>query len=150
MYLLLALPIAFLALILSSFSSAKVKVYLPYLFFFVGPLLTFFGLISVLTGFNANESNVIYFGITFYTLFIAYQLSSNSSGIILNPLRFVASVINPLYLFTGPIPHQIINNVNTFNVLRFKKRLAVINADLILGIFFSAILAPIFASFFYL
>ena len=115
-----------------------------YLFFFITPILTYFGVIGVLTGFDSIYSGSLYFGISFYTVNIAYQLLKNREIIKSNPFNFFISIINPLYLFTGPIPHKIPTRLNFFNLKIFLKRLNIINSELILGVFFAFILAPSF------
>ena len=150
MYFILALPISLLVLLLLHTFKGKLTSILPYLFFFVGPVLTYFGVIGVLTGFNANGSNSIYFGISFYTVFIAYQISKFRSLLLRSPLKFVISVLNPLYLFTGPIPNSLKYLSQNLTFKKTIRRLATVNADLILGVLFSSVLAPSFKPFFYL
>ena len=150
MYLTIALPLSVLALLLVIGKVGETFSLIPYLFFFIGPTLTYFGAIGVLTGFDGNGFGGLTFGITFYTVFIAYLLSKYSAVIRDKPILFILSVINPLYLFTGPIPSKIINSLKSVKIKRIYKRFCAVNADLILGIFFSSILAPTFIPYFYL
>jgi len=98
----------------------------------------------VLTGFDSIYTSGLYFGISFYTVNIGYQLLTNREIIKTNPLKFILTIINPLYLFTGPFPNQISAKFKSFNLKIFIKRLEIINSELILGVFFAFILAPSF------
>jgi hypothetical protein len=102
MYLLLALPLAIIVLALLSAPIQKKYFLLSYLFFFIGPALTYFNIIGVLTGFNETELLQGYtFGITFYTVYIAYCISQHKELLTKKPLKFIFLVINPLYLFSS-------------------------------------------------
>ena len=121
------------------------------IFFFIGPILTYFGVIGVLTGFNGSGLVGGYtFGITFYTVYIAYQISKHKELLKKHPLKFIFLVINPLYLFSGPIPLNSRVNTKSLRRKRVLKIFFVVNSDLILGLFFAAILAPSLAPYFYL
>jgi len=148
MYLLLSLPLSLLAILLTSLKNNNVIKVIPYLFFFTCPILTYFGVIGVLTGFNGTYASGLYFGISFYTLNIAYHLSKSTDKIKSRPFNFILNNINPIYLFTGPFPNQISEKLNKNNFKIFIKRLRIINSELILGIFFSLILAPSLQVFF--
>lgn len=151
MYLLVAIPLSLLALALLAAPLQKKYFLFPYLFFFIGPVLTYFGVIGVLTGFNGSEFGGGYtFGITFYTVYIAYQISKHKELLKKHPLKFIFSVINPLYLFSGPIPINSLINTKSFRLKRISKIFYVVNSDLILGLFFAAILAPSLTPYFYL
>lgn len=151
MYLVVAIPLSFLALALIAAPLQKKSFLVPYLFFFIGPILTYFGVIGVLTGFNEGGFAAGYtFGITFYTVYIAYQVSKNKESLKKNPLKFIFSVVNPLYLFTGPIPINSSINTRAFRLKRVLKIFNVVNSDLILGLLFAAILAPSLAPYLYL
>ena len=92
----------------------------------------------------------ITFGITFYTIFIAYQLSKYGDAVRQNPAKFLLSAINPIYLFTGPVPNKIIVQRSHNWGRTIKKRFKVINSDLLVGILFSTVLAPSLTPYFYL
>jgi len=142
MFILISLSFSLLALVLIATPLQKYRVMFAWLFFFIGPLLTYFDLIGVLTGFNSSDFNQYLFGITFYTLYISYQISKQKEISEINPIKFIFSVINPLYYFTGPIPiYSLINN-NRFRLKRIIKIFNIVHSDLILGIFFACILAP--------
>jgi alginate O-acetyltransferase complex protein AlgI len=150
MYLTLAVPITLIALLSAYTKNRYINFLFPYLFFFTGPILTYLGFINVLTGFDGIASNGVYYGITFYTVFIAFLLSKRRNDIKKTPLNFIISVLNPFYLFTGPIPNKIITRFSIITPKIIIKRLIFINYDLLLGILFAFILAPVFKQFFYL
>jgi D-alanyl-lipoteichoic acid acyltransferase DltB (MBOAT superfamily) len=70
--------------------------------------------------------------------------------LIKHPLKFIFSVTNPLYLFTGPIPINSTINTKNFRIKRALKIFSLVNSDLILGLFFSTILAPSLTLYLYL
>jgi alginate O-acetyltransferase complex protein AlgI len=143
MYIIIALALSILSLALLDTRFEKKYFITPYLFFFIGPVLTYFDVIGVLTGFDGNGVIGDYtFGITFYTIFIAYQISKNKEIIKKKSLNYIFSVLNPLYLFTGPIPKNPIINTNRFKLNKVLKIFNVIHSDLIIGLFFATILAP--------
>jgi alginate O-acetyltransferase complex protein AlgI len=150
MYLILAIILSLLAILSTRLKKRKVISALPYLFFFICPILTYFGVISVLTGFDNIYTSSIYFGISFYTVNIGYYLLKSREAINSRPFIFLLFTINPLYLFTGPFPNEIPNKLKKINFKLFFKRLEIINSELILGIFFALILAPSFLPLFYL
>ena len=142
MYLVLAISLSLLAGLSTSLKNQKIISALPYLFFFICPILTYFEVISVLTGFDNIYSSSIYFGISFYTVNIGYYLLKHRESIKSRPYIFLLCIINPLYLFTGPFPCQIPDKLRKINIRNFLKRLEIINSELILGVFFALILAP--------
>lgn len=151
MYLAFAVPLSLLALALLAAPLQKKFSLVPYLFFFIGPMLTYFGMIGVLTGFNGGGLAMSYtFGITFYTVYIAYQISKKNESLTRHPFKFIFSAVNPLYLFTGPIPINSSINTHSFRLKRVVKIFYVVNSDLILGLFFAAILAPSLTPYLYL
>lgn len=151
MYLTIVIPLALLAIVLLAPPFKKLYFLLPYLYFSIGPILTYFGVIGVLTGFNDGELSESYtFGITFYTVYIAYNISKRSELIKKNPLNFIFSIINPIYLFTGPIPTNSPFNIRRFKLKRVLKIFNIVNYDLIIGFFFAIILAPTLVPYFYL
>ena len=58
--------------------------------------------------------------------------------------------MNPLYLFSGPIPINFPINAINFKIKRLSKIFNKVNSDLILGLFFSNVLAPSLTPYFYL
>jgi alginate O-acetyltransferase complex protein AlgI len=151
MYLIAAIPISLLALALLAAPLQKKFFLVPYLFFFIGPILTYFGVIGVLTGFNGIAlAGAPTFGLTFYTVYIAYQISKHKNLIRNQPLIFIFSVVNPIYLLTGPIPINSLISTKNFRLKRVFKKFNIVNSDFILGLFFAAILAPSLTQYFYL
>ena len=148
MYFILAIPLSLIAMLLIRLKNKNIILIISYLFFFIGPILSYFGVIGVLTGFDSIITNGIYFGISFYTVNIAYHLLKNREIIKLRPFNFLLSTINPIYLFTGPFPNRIPSKLKKIYLKIFIKRFKIINSELILGIFFSFILAPTFRVFF--
>lgn len=148
MYFILAIPLSLLSILLTRLKNNNIILVISYLFFFICPILTYFGVIGVLTGFDSIYTNGIYFGISFYTVNIAYHLLKSREIIKSRPVNFLLSTINPIYLFTGPFPNQIPSKLKKNNLKIFIKRIKIINSELILGIFFSLILAPSFRIFF--
>ncbi len=148
MYLILAIILSLLAILSTRLKKRKVISAIPYLFFFICPILTYLGVISVLTGFDNIYTSSIYFGISFYTVNIGYYLLKSREAINSRPFIFLLFTINPLYLFTGPFPNEIPNKLKKINFKLFFKRLEIINSELILGIFFALILAPSFLPLF--
>ena len=143
MYLVVAIPLSLLALALLTARIQKEYSFVQYAFFFIGPTLTFFGTIGVLTGFNGSGLEKGYsFGITFYTIYIAHQISKHKDLIKKNPLRFIITSANPLYLFSGPIPINSLINTKRIIPKRILKVFYIVNSDLIIGLFFCAVLAP--------
>jgi hypothetical protein len=138
MYLIIAIIFSLLAILSTRLKKRKIISAIPYLFFFICRILTYFGVISVLTGFDNIYTSSIYFGISFYTVNIGYYLLTNREAIKSRPFIFLLFAINPLYLFTEP-----------FRKLFFK-RIEIINSELILGIFFALLLATSFLPLFYL
>lgn len=151
MYLIVAIPLSLLALALSAVPLQKKYSLVPSLFFLIGPVLTYFGVIAILTGFNGSSWGEGYtFGITFYTAYIACQISKHKELLKKNPLNFIFSAVNPLYLFTGPIPTNPLINTKSIKPKRIIKIFYAVNSDVMIGVFFCAILAPSLTPYFYL
>jgi alginate O-acetyltransferase complex protein AlgI len=148
MYLILAIILSSLAILSTRLKNQNLISAIPYLFFFICPLLTYFGAISVLTGFDNIYTSSIYFGISFYTVNIGHCLLKSREEIRSRPLIFLLFTINPFYLFTGPFPYRMPNKLKKTNFNFILKRLKIINSELILGIFFALILAPSFLPLF--
>lgn len=148
MYFILAILLSLISILLTRLKSKNIILVISYLFFFISPILSYFGVIGVLTGFDSIGSNGIYFGISFYTVNISYHLLKSREIIKSKPYNFLLSTINPIYLFTGPFPNRIPDRFKIDNLKIFVKRFKIINSELILGIFFSLILAPSFKVFF--
>jgi phosphate uptake regulator len=148
MYLIVALTLSLLALALLAAPLQKKYFLVPYLFFFIGPILTYFGVIGVLTGFNGSELVGGYtFGITFYTVYIAYQISKHKELLKKHPLKFIFSVIKInnnlenigdnlnaiaeiILKLSEPFPKEVLEKVKLFEMmeLAFNQYSDVINA----------------------
>lgn len=150
MYLLIGLPVVLFALFLCTAPFRCLFALTPYVFFFIGPVLTYFDIIGVLTGFNGDGLSGVTFGITFYTIFIAYNLSVRGNSFLEKPWQSVCLALNPLYLFTGPFPVKSFNLPKSIKPARFLRVFSVVQSDLILGVFFSQILSPALIPYFYL
>ena len=77
MYFILAILLSLISILLTRLKSKNIILVISYLFFFISPILSYFGVIGVLTGFDSIGSNGIYFGISFYTVNISYHLLKN-------------------------------------------------------------------------
>lgn len=150
MYIILSISFSVLAILSTRLINKNILLVIPYLFFFISPILTYFGVIGALTGFDRIYTSSLYFGISFYTVNIAHHLLKSREIIKSNPFYFILSIVNPLYLFTGPFPDLITRGFKKNNLKLFLIRLEIINSELILGIFFALILAPSFLPFFHL
>jgi alginate O-acetyltransferase complex protein AlgI len=148
MYFILAIILSLVSILSTRLKNKNMILVISYLFFFISPVLSYFGIIGVLTGFDSIGTNGIYFGISFYTVYISYHLLKSREIIKSKPYNFLLSTINPIYLFTGPFPNCIPGGFKINNLKIFVKRFKIINSELILGIFFSLILAPSFTAFF--
>jgi alginate O-acetyltransferase complex protein AlgI len=117
------------------------RLFIAYCLFFTTPVLTYFGLMAPLTGFNSSSTS--YYGITFLTPFLALLLVTNSAQICAAPRSFFFVAVNPIYLTCGPIPRSIqLNPRRSLNAIW--RRFRVIQNDIIIGIFFISVIAPSF------
>jgi hypothetical protein len=153
MFLIAPLLFASIALLLSKLAKPKFGFIVgvsPYLFFLIAPVLTYFDVVGVLSGFDGGSSSLLTFGLTFYTLYVAYQLSKYKNEMLKSPYKFIIGVCNPLYFFTGPIPNKFGFSSKNYSLKRILKLAAILSGDIGVGLFFAAILAPSFSTFFYL
>lgn len=72
--------------------------YAQYLLFFSISFASFLGLTETLTGSHAESSNILLYGLSFYTASMAYLISQNKFN-----YQNVWAISNPLLLSTGPI-----------------------------------------------
>ena len=72
--------------------------YTEYLLFFSISITSLLGLTQTLTGSHAESSNILLYGLSFYTASIAYLIAIKSFN-----YSKIFNVSNPLLLFTGPI-----------------------------------------------
>jgi alginate O-acetyltransferase complex protein AlgI len=150
MFLIIPLILSIAALILIRPKFNTIVGVLPYLFFLIAPILTFFEILGTLTGFDGGESNIFTFGLAFYTFYLAYQLAKHKNEIIQSPYKFIIGVCNPLYFFTGPIPNRFGFSTKNYRFKRLVKISSMVSGDIGVGLLFSAILAPSFSTLFYL
>jgi len=86
--------VSFFAFLISKYRLKNIE----YLLFFSISLTSLFGLTETLTGFYAESTNVLLFGLSFYSASMAYLISQNRFG-----YQSILYVSNPLLLSTGPI-----------------------------------------------
>jgi len=114
---------------------------LSYSLFFITSVTLLLNLSKPMTGNYIGSSNVILFGLSFYSLTLAYK--SYTEGITVKDI-FIAS--NPLLLFTGPIAIFF----KDITVISLKRRLKYFLPYIIIGIFFYQIIAYPITKFFIL
>lgn len=110
--------------------------------FFLTPVLTSFGVLAPLTGFDGQENNLFY-GLSFISVFIAYILLNKEKYLGHSPLRLLFVVFNPVYMLSGPFP--VANKKKILIKYNFKKiilKLYFVHRYLIIGIFFLFAIAP--------
>ncbi len=119
----------------------KYNTWMAYALFLVAPILTFTGAIAPLTGFGGESSNPWLFGCTFLTPLLALLLMTLPRQIATHPLRFFSVCLNPIYMFSGPIPTTIrIAQIRSW--ARFKRRFHVNHRYALIGAFFLLVAAP--------
>jgi D-alanyl-lipoteichoic acid acyltransferase DltB (MBOAT superfamily) len=153
MFLIAPLLFASIALLLAKLAKPKFGFMVgisPYLFFSIAPVLTYFEVIGVLSGFDGGGSSLLTFGLTFYTVYVAYQLSKYKNEMLKTPYKFIICVCNPLYFFTGPIPNKFGFSTKNYSFKRILKLSSVLSGEIGVGLFFATILAPSFSTLFYL
>lgn len=122
--------------------SNKLRFFVAYCLFFTTPVLTYFGLMAPLTGFE--RVNTSYFGLSFLTPFLALLLATKPIQILTKPWQFILVCANPLYLTCGPIPKSILVNLR-FSLRTLRRRFCIVQNDIIIGICFITVIAPSFA-----
>lgn len=85
-------------LIVTFFNAIYHLPHLQYLLFFSISVASLLGFTETLTGSHAESSNVLLYGLSFYTASMAYLIAQNKLN-----YQSVLSVSNPLLLSTGPI-----------------------------------------------
>ena len=117
--------------------------YTSYFLFFLISLTSLLGFTKTLTGSHAESSNLILYGLSFYSASLAFLLSSHPKKI-----NYVEAfkLTNPLLLITGPISLFL-------KPLKGRKLISRLNYYLpfmIIGIFFFKIIASPLMEFFFL
>ena len=123
----------FIFFFLKTYISENIKIFLPYILFFVVTFTSLFGLTETLTGFYAGSKKLYLFGLSFYTTSLAYIIFNNRQLTIKDAIK----VSNPLLLATGPIALFIKN----FKYRSFKKRFNYFYPFVIIGIFYYQVIA---------
>jgi alginate O-acetyltransferase complex protein AlgI len=150
MYIFLALPVLFALLIAFPHLSGRLRQALGYGFFFITPILTISGALGVLTGFSDAGANGLLFGVSFYSVFVAYVFIKHREAPELPRTSFLVTVLNPFYLFTGPFPSRLMDSKPWPTLSEALKRLLSCHGELFTGAFFALILANSLTHFFYL
>lgn len=129
--------VASMALLLEKFRLKNIE----YFLFFSISIASLLGLTQVLTGSHAESSNLLLFGLSFYTASIAYLLANNKFS-----LAKVLSISNPLLLSTGPIAlfFECISHRS------LKARFKYYSPFVIIGIFMFQIVGSPLTEFFFL
>lgn len=119
----------------------KLNKLLPYIFFFSTGVLTFFGLIKVLTGADSGTINSVdyFWGYSFFSLSLSYLVFNSKLN-----AKNILFLLNPIRFFTGPILFSLSNKLKSVSL----KRISTISTWMILGIFFAYVLAPTLKVFF--
>ena len=129
--------VASMALLLEKFRLKNIE----YFLFFSISIASLLGLTQTLTGSHAESSNLLLFGLSFYTASIAYLVANNKFN-----FAKVLSISNPLLLSTGPIAlfFQCISHRS------LKARFKYYSPFVIIGIFMFQIVGSPLTEFFFL
>ncbi|MBE0472431.1 MAG: hypothetical protein IBX55_23350 [Methyloprofundus sp.] len=112
---------------------------LVYPLFFSISLTSLFGFTETLTGSHATATNVIFYGLAFYTAYFAYHIQKNQIS-----LNNVLIGANPLLLVTGPISTFFKSHTHR----HFRKRVAYYLPFIVIGIFMFKVIATPLTEFF--
>jgi D-alanyl-lipoteichoic acid acyltransferase DltB (MBOAT superfamily) len=112
-----------------------------YLLFFSISITSLFGLTQTLTGSHAEGSNILLYGLSFYTASIAYLIVINSFN-----YSKIFSISNPLLLFTGPIALFI----TSISHKRIANRIKYYFPFIVIGVFMFQVVGSPLTEFFYL
>lgn len=99
---------------------------LKYILFSLISITSYFGFTKTLTGSHSESANVIFYGLSFYTASIAYQLAIGKNKIS-NAFLFA----NPLLIVTGPI----LTSISNIKHKKIYTRLRYFLPFLVLGLF---------------
>ncbi len=125
-----------------AFLSSKYRLKnIEYLLFFTISFTGLFGLTETLTGFYAESTNALLFGLSFYSASMAYLISQNRFG-----YQSVLYVSNPLLLSTGPIA-LFFRNISHKSL---RKRIEYFFPFIIVGTFMFQIVGTPLTEFFFL
>ena len=150
MYLLIALPLSLALFVVFHVTSARTRYWVGCAVFFVTPLLTATGWVAVLTGLETNDSLSHFFGISFYSVCLAAIFVRCRDAPTLDFRSFLTTVLNPIYLFTGPLPSGLAPRWSIARLTGTMSRLVAAHREIFIGVFFALILANSLKSLFYL
>ncbi len=131
-------------LIVSSFAIIISKYRLrniEYLLFFIISITSLLGFTETLTGFYAESTNALFYGLSFYSASMAYLIALKRFG-----YQSVLAISNPLLLSTGPIA-LFFRNIS-YKSLR--KRIEYFFPFIIVGMFMFQIVGSPLTEFFFL
>ena len=108
---------------------------IAYILFYSTGVLTFFGLIKVLTGIDYGTINSVdyFWGYSFFSLSLSYLVFNSKLNI-----KNIIFLLNPIRFFTGPILFSLSSRLKSVSL----RRISTISTWMILGIFFAYVLAP--------
>jgi D-alanyl-lipoteichoic acid acyltransferase DltB (MBOAT superfamily) len=104
-----------------------------YFIFFITAIALLFNLSTPMTGAYLAPKSTYLFGLSFYTLSLAYRLYTNKDITI----KDVILVSNPLVLFTGPV----LTFYNRLNQINFRRRINYYFPFFLVGLFFFKVIA---------
>ena len=135
------LPLLFSFLIIFSY-----KIYLEkfnkvfaYILFFSISFTSIFGITNVMDGSFALSTNPILYGLAFYSVFFAFHVYKKSLN-----MSFIWIAANPLLLITGPIAFRF----KSINYIKLKQRLSYYFPFFLIGVVFFKIIATPLTPFF--
>lgn len=134
----IAIPLLVSSLIFMLWLVTKSRM-LVYPLFFSISLTSLFGFTETLTGSHATATNVIFYGLAFYTAYFAYHIQKNQIS-----LNNVLIGANPLLLVTGPISTFFKSHTHR----HFRKRVAYYLPFIVIGIFMFKVIATPLTEFF--
>jgi alginate O-acetyltransferase complex protein AlgI len=150
MYLLIALPLSLALFAVFHLTRSRTRYWVGCAVFFVTPMLTATGWIAVLTGLEARDSLSYLFGISFYSVCLASIFVRYRDAPTIGFRSFLATVLNPIYLFTGPLPSRISPRWSIPRLAGAMSMLRGAHRQLFIGVFFAFILSNSLRSLFYL
>jgi alginate O-acetyltransferase complex protein AlgI len=150
MYVLIAVPLALASFLLFRVTGARVRYWVGSAMFFLTPILTATGLVGVLTGLDNTAASPYFFGISFYSVCLASIFVRYRDAPTICIRSFLATVLNPLYLFTGPLPGVLATQWSFAALPGTIGRLLAAHRELFIGAFFVSILANSLTTLFYL
>ena len=135
------LPLLFSFLIIFSYKLylEKFNKVFAYILFFSISFTSLFGITNVMDGSFALSTNPILYGLAFYSAFFAFHVYKKSIN-----MAFIWVAANPLLLITGPIAFRF----KSINYIKLKKRLSYYFPFFLIGVVFFKIIATPLTPFF--